>query len=334
MKKIEKSNVRWGLLSTAHINHKLIPAIRASHRGKLTAVASRTQDSASAYAQKWEISHAFGSYQAMLDSDLIDAVYISLPNHLHAEWAIRSLHAGKHVLCEKPFAISLDEVDRMIAASQQTGMVLAEAFMYRHHPQTKLVGELVKSGLVGELNLVFSLFNFTLSESENVRMIPEFGGGSLWDIGVYPISFAQFVFGCTPHIVMGYRSNGPTGIDETFIGQMVYPGGGLAQISSSFRTPFQTHAEIIGTKGRLVLTRPFTAMDHNRKMVFYPNEDKPYEIHVPKQELYLGEVEDMNSAILEGTPTYISLDETRNHVKTILALYEAAKSQKPIPITA
>jgi predicted dehydrogenase len=128
--------VRWGLLSTARINRQLIPAIRASDRGELSAVASRSQAAAEAYAADWDIPHAFGSYQAMLDSDRVDAVYISLPNHLHAEWAIRALRAGKHVLCEKPFALSLEEVDAMIAASRETGCYLAEAFMYRHHPQT------------------------------------------------------------------------------------------------------------------------------------------------------------------------------------------------------
>lgn len=326
------SKVRWGLLSTAHINQRLIPAIRASRRAELMAVASRDLNAAEAYAQKWSIPHPYGSYQAMLDSDLIDAVYISLPNHLHAEWTFRSLQSGKHVLCEKPFAITLDEVDQMITASRQTGRVLAEAFMYRHHPQTKILGEAIKNGLIGDISLVISYFNFTLSERENVRMMPEFGGGSLWDIGVYPISLAQFVYGCAPHSVMGYQYLGETGIDETFIGQMVYPDGGLAQISSSFRTHFQIHAEIIGTTGRLVLTRPFTAMDRNRRMIYYPDEGKVNEIHVPRQELYRGEVEDFNSAILDGSPTYISLQETRSHIRTVLALYESAINHQAVTI--
>ena len=130
------NKVRWGLLSTANINRQVIPPIRVAERAELVAVASRSQASADAYAARWDIPRAFGSYQAMLDSGEIDAVYISLPNQLHAEWTIRALEAGVNVLCEKPFAITMDEVDAMIAAANRTGKVLAEAFMYRHHPQT------------------------------------------------------------------------------------------------------------------------------------------------------------------------------------------------------
>ncbi len=149
------AKVRWGLLSTAHINRRLIPAIRASKRGELVAVASRSLSKAEDYAANWNIPVAFGSYQDMLDSGQIDVVYISLPNHLHAEWSIRALQAGVHVLCEKPFAITLEQVDQMIETSRQTEKVLAEAFMYRHHPQTKIVGEWVRSGRLGEIRLVW-----------------------------------------------------------------------------------------------------------------------------------------------------------------------------------
>ena len=218
--------VRWGLLSTANINKALIPPIRVSKRGQLVAVASRSQATADAYAKKWEISLAFGSYEAMLESDKVDAVYISLPNHLHAEWTIRALQAGKHVLCEKPFAISLAEVDAMIAASRASGRALAEAFMYRHHPQTKLAGEWVRSGRLGEICVVRGVFNFGLSEARrkpgalDVRLVPEYGGGCLWDVGVYPVSFAQFIMGRPPEAVASFQWVGETGVDETFTAQM------------------------------------------------------------------------------------------------------------------
>jgi predicted dehydrogenase len=324
--------VRWGLLSTANINKVLIPPIRASKRGQLVAVASRSQATADAYAKKWEIPQAFGSYEAMLESDKIDAVYLSLPNHLHAEWSIRALQAGKHVLCEKPFAISLAEVDAMIAASRAAGRALAEAFMYRHHPQTKLAGEWVRSGRLGELCVVRGVFNFGLPEARrkpgalDVRLVPEFGGGCLWDIGVYPVSFAQFIMGRPPEAVAGFQWVGETGVDETFSAQMQYSGHRLAQASSAFRSPFHIHIEIIGTQGRLVLTKPFVGLDQGRKMTFFPASGEPEELKVPKKELYLGEVEDMHAAILDGAMPYISLEESRNHVRTILALYESART--------
>ncbi len=324
--------VRWGLLSTANINRRVIPAIRASRRGQLVAVASRSLPAAQAYASHWEIPRAFGSYEEMLVSDQVDAVYISLPNHLHAEWSIKALYHGKHVLCEKPLALTLAEADAMIAAAHETGRVLSEAFMYLHHPQTKIVGEWVRSGRLGEISLVRSLFNFNMGTRQNIRLVPEMGGGCLWDVGVYPLSFAQFIMGEPPQLVSGAQWIGESGVDETFVGQMVYKGNRLAQISSAFRTPFHTHAEIIGTTGRLLLNRPFTALDETRELLFYPNTGEPEHIAVPEQELYRGEIADMHAAILDGEPSYVALEESRHHVQTVLALYAAANQQRVVSL--
>lgn len=327
------NKVRWGLLSTANINRRLIPAIRASRRGELVAVASRSEESAAAYAAQWEIPQVFGSYDAMLESGVVDAVYIGLPNHLHAEWSLRAMEAGVHVLCEKPFAISVAEVDAMIAASRRTGCNLAEAFMYRHHPQTKIAGEWVQDGRLGEVSVVRGVFNFDLGgDRENVRMIPEFGGGSLWDVGCYPMSIAQFLMGGPPERVSAVQWSGPTGIDETFAGQMIYSGARLAQITCAFRTPFFSQAEVIGTQGRLLLTRPFIGMDDGRGMFFYPEEGEVVEVYVPEKELYLGEVEDMHRAILDNEPNYLTLEESRDHVRTLLALYEAARTGQVVAL--
>jgi predicted dehydrogenase len=330
------NKIRWGLLSTANINKALIPAIRQSKRGELAAVASRSPDSAQAYAKEWEIPQAFGSYQEMLDSGAVDAIYIGLPNHLHAEWSIKAMQAGVHVLCEKPFAITLMEVDAMIAASKETGMVLAEAFMYRHHPQTKIVGEFVKEGKLGEISVVRGIFNFSMDpdgrkkENLNVRLVPEWGGGCLWDVGVYPLSYAQFLMGGPPEWVYGSQWISEHGIDETFCGQLGYTGGKLAQISSAFRSPFHQYIEIIGEKGRLEITRPFNQLEQGRRLTFFDVAGKAEEIPVPQEYLYLGEVEDMHAAILDGSPSYLTLAETLNHVKTVLALYESARTGKAI----
>lgn len=326
------SNVRWGLLSTANINRRVIPAIRASRRGNLVAVASRTQERAEAYAREWEIPRAFGTYDEMLASGAVDAVYVSLPNHLHAEWSIRAMEHGVHVLCEKPFAPTLEEVDAMIETAERTGMVLAEAFMYRHHPQTKIVGEWVRAGRLGDVTVVRGAFNFTIGDRDNVRLVPEYGGGCLWDIGVYPLSFAQYVMGRPPQWVVGEQWLGDSGVDELFVGQMQYDGGRFAQITSAFRTPFYTMAELLGTEGRLLLNRPFVGVDEDARLLFYPPDGPPQEIDVPAKELYLGEIEDMHAAVLDGAPTYLSLAETRNHVRTVLALYESAASGRPVSL--
>lgn len=325
------NEVRWGLLSTAHINRRLIPAIRASRRGELVAVASRTPESAEAYASEWEIPAAFGSYEEMLASDAIDAVYIGLPNHLHAEWTIRALYNGLHVLCEKPFTLSLKEMDDVILTARETGKVVAEAFMYRHHPQMKIVDEWIREGRLGEINTVHGIFDFKLEDSNNVRLVPEYGGGSLWDIGIYPLSFAQFVFGGPPSLVSGLQTLGTHGVDDTFVGQMRYPGGGLAQIGSSFRSPFHTRVDIVGTQGRLQLTRPFVTVDEGR-ITFYPAEGDLETVEAPSKELYLGEVEDMHAAILDGAEPLISLEESRDQVRTALALYASARSGQMVAL--
>jgi xylose dehydrogenase (NAD/NADP) len=327
------NNVRWGLLSTAGINRRLIPAIRESSRGTLAAVASRSQAAAEAYAVEWKIPRAFASYQAMLDSDVVDAVYIGLPNHMHAEWSVRALRGGKHVLCEKPFALTVAEVDRMLAAAEETGMVLAEAFMYRHHPQTKRVGEFIRSGRLGEISLVRAVFNFAIQDRDNIRLAPEKGGGSLWDVGVYPVSFAQYIMGGPPHAVLGNQRQGDTGVDELFAGQMYYGGGRMAQISSSLSTPFYTAAEVLGSGGRLTLNRPFVNVhEPASQVIFYPADGPAEQLPGSDEYLYLGEVEDMHAAILDGAPNYLALTETRDHVRTVLALYESAKTGRVVAL--
>jgi len=336
------STVRWGLLSTARINRRLIPAIRESKRGKLAAVASRDSQRAKDYAREWDIPQAFGSYQDMLESGEVDAVYISLPNHLHAEWTIKAMQAGIHVLCEKPFAVSLEDVDEVIRVQQQTQTAVAEAFMYRHHPQTKLVREFVNSGKLGAITAVQGIFTFLMGdrarspESLNVRMVPEFGGGCLWDVGIYPLSFTQYLLGGPPHWVSGFQVTGPTGIDEVFNGQMKYQGDSgkeiLAQISGSFNAPYHTKMEIIGQDGRLEITRPFNNITRAAKVLFTDSKDRTRKLKVPRKSLYLGEVEDLQAAILDGKKPLISLQETRNHVLTALALFQSARTGEAVKL--
>lgn len=330
------NKVRWGLLSTARINRKLIPAIQKSGRGELVAVASRSLDRAQAYAVEWKIPLAFGSYQEMLDSGEVDAVYISLPNHLHGEWTVKSLQAGVHVLCEKPFAISLEEVDAVFQASQENEAVVAEAFMYRHHPQTILVRDFLRRGELGEITAIRGIFTFLMGEegrgplSPNVRMVPAYGGGCLWDVGIYPLSYTQYLLGGPPDWVFGSQVTGPSGVDEVFTGQMGYSleNGGevLAQICGSFNSPYHTILEITGTSGRLEINRPFTGIDRGAKVVFTNRNDRQRILRVPRKSLYLGEVEDLEAAILDGKEPLISPEETRNHVLTSLALYQSART--------
>jgi xylose dehydrogenase (NAD/NADP) len=319
--------IRWGLLSTANINRRVIPAIRASRRGELAAVASRSLDNASAYAQQWEIPIAFGSYQEMLDSDQVDAVYISLPNHLHADWSIRALEAGKHVLCEKPLATSVQDVDRMTAASLASGKTLAEAFMYLHHPQTTITRQWLLEGNLGEVCGLQSVFTFKIRDRDNIRLAPEYGGGCLWDVGIYPVSVAMTMMGGSPEWVAAFQWLGPSGVDEDFSGLLNFSGDRQAQVFSSFRSPFHTALEIYGTAGRLRLNRPFIGLEQDRRLTFYPAEGDPQEIPVPETMLYLGEVDDIHAAILDGQPQAIPLERTRQWIGVLESLYRAARQQ-------
>lgn len=332
--------IRWGLISTARINRRLIPAIRESKRGSLAAVASRDLQKARDYAREQNIPLAFGSYQEMLDSGEVDAVYISLPNHLHAEWTVKALEAGVHALCEKPFAISLNEVDLVIQASQKTGCIAVEGFMYRHHPQTKLVREVIESGSLGQITALRGIFTFLMGESGrdpenlNVRMVPEFGGGCLWDVGIYPLSYSQHLMGGPPEWVMGSQVTGSTGIDELFIGQLGFRTGKgeevLAQISGSFNAPYHTSMEVIGREGRMEVSRPFNNIGREARVIITDQNDRARRLKIPRKSLYLGEVEDLQRAILDGEKPLISLQETRDHILTALALYQSARSGQVI----
>ncbi len=320
--------LNWGLLSTARINRALITPLRASERNRLLAVASRTKPAAEEYARQWEIPRAHESYEALLADPDIDVIYNSLPNHLHAEWSIKAMQAGKHVLCEKPIALTLPEIDEMNSVSRETGMVLAEAFMYRHHPQTLKVLEMVASGVLGQIKILRGAFSFTFNREDNYRNDASRGGGSLWDVGCYPVSFARTIAGAAPVEVFGQQTTGRKNIDETFVGQIKFQNGVYAHFDSSFTIPFQYFMEIAGTEGILFIPEAFKPGLNTQ--ISLTREGKTEIIDVAGRELYIGEVEDMADAVLEGKPTRISLEDSRANTATLLGLYKSARTGRPV----
>lgn len=320
--------LNWGLLSTARINQALIKPLRASKRTRLLGAASRSQSAADAYAREWKIPRAYGSYEAMLADPEIDVIYNSLPNHLHAEWSIKAMRAGKHVLCEKPIALTLAEVDEMTAVSRETGMVLAEAFMYRHHPQTLKVKELVNSGAIGKVQLIRGAFTFMLTREGDYRLIKEMGGGSIWDVGCYPISFTRTILGEEPAQVFGWQVTGPSGSDISFFGQMQFANGVHAQFDSGFATPLRTSIEVVGSEGALYIPDPFKP--GLKTEIRLTREDKQQTIKIKGQALYLGEVEDMCDAILLGKAPRVSLADSRGNIAAILVLLQSAETGEKI----
>ena len=322
--------LNWGFLSTAKINQRVIPAFRESKRNRLHAIASRTQETADAYARQWKIPRAFGSYEALLASQDIDVIYNPLPNHLHAEWTIKAMQAGKHVLCEKPFALSVEEVDSVEKVSKETGRIVAEAFMYRHHPQTLKVRKLVDDGVLGKVKLIRGSFTYHYTLEGKFRADPAMGGGALWDIGCYPLSYARAMLGMEPVEVFGWQVKGESGTDDSFIAQMRFPGEVFTQFDCSFVLPHHTFMELVGDEGTLIVPVPFTPQ--SKEYLFLTRGDKTEKITVKAPGLYHGEVEDMADAVLLGKPPRITLADTRNNTQVILALFESAKTGRPVAL--
>jgi xylose dehydrogenase (NAD/NADP) len=320
--------LRWGLLSTARINARLIPAIRAGARSELTTVASRALGRAQAYAAEWKIPRALGSYEALLDDPGIDVVYIALPNSLHVEWTVRALEAGKHVLCEKPLALSGEDVDRIQAAATRASRVAAEAFMYRHHPLTAAAAAIVNSGRMGTVRGFKGAFTFSLTREGDVRLDPALGGGSLWDIGCYPVSYACFLTGSAPVEVFGWQPPSPTGVDLEFAGMMRFAGGRVAQFDSGFAGPFRAEMEVIGTEAVLRIHRPFRTDEMSQLLL--TTGDKTEILPFDPEPPFAGEIADMEAAALDGRPPRIPLSESRRTAQTISSLYESARAGRPV----
>lgn len=323
--------LKWGFICTAEINGMLMSPLRESRRAELVAVSSRDAMRAQAYADSWGIPRAYGSYDELLADPGVDVVYNALPNNMHAEWTVQAAEAGKHVLCEKPLALSVDEVDRIVEAATKHDVVVQEGFMYRYHPQMHNVLELVRNGTIGDVRLIRGSFSFTLASDDDFRLRPEMGGGALWDVGCYPVSFARAVVGQPPTVVCGQQVAGATDVDMTFVGQMRFPDGTLAQFDCSFETQFGWKAEVVGTDGTIVLDnpwRPGVGMPASIRVNRGMSDDF---IDVEHVNAYACEVEALNACVLDGAEPGMPLAESRDVVATIEALYRSARTGAAVP---
>jgi xylose dehydrogenase (NAD/NADP) len=320
---------RWGLLSTARINRAIIPPIQASDRHELAAVASRDRDRGEAYAREWGIPRVHDSYETLIDDPDIDAIYNPLPNALHAAWTIRAVRAGKHVLCEKPLATTVADVDAIAREAKAAGVVVTEAFMYRHHPQTLRLKALVDERAIGKLRLIRSAFTFPLTRTGDVRWEPALGGGSLWDVGCYPVSIARLLAGAEPQEVFGRSRQGKEDVDEAFTGQITL-GEVVAQFDAGFRAPLRTHLEVVGTDGVITASAPFKPGPDARLVV--SRGEATDIVEVENQPLYIGELDDLADAATLGRAPRVTLADSRGNVATIVALYESARTGRPVAV--
>lgn len=313
--------MRLGLLSTANINRLVIAGARASDDVEVVAVASRDAAKAESYAREHGFDRWYGSYEALLADQETDAVYISLPNSMHVDWSIRALEAGKHVLCEKPLTRRPEEAERAFDVAERTGLHLMEGFMYRHHPQTLRVAELVREGAIGALRLVRSAFTFPLEDLENVRMRPELDGGALMDVGCYCVSGSRLLAG-EPEQVFGQQVVGPSGVDVTFLGTLRFPGDVLAQFHASFALPFRQELEAIGDEGSLLLEAPWRP-DLGGSM-FLRRGDHVELVPVEETDMYRLEVENLSAAIRGEAAPLLGREDAVAQARVIDELYRSA----------
>jgi predicted dehydrogenase len=324
--------VGWGLLGTAHINRRLIPAIRAARRSTLVAVASRDAERAQAYAREWQIPSAHATYEALLRDRNVDAIYIPLPNALHVEWTLRAIDAGKHVLCEKPFALSADDVDRVEAVARDRQRVAAEAFMYRHEPIVASLRALLNDGVIGSLRTISATFTFQLTRSPDVRLQASLGGGSLWDVGCYAVSIARLVAEQEPVTALGCATMTSEGIDESFTGLLRFGGDIVATIHSSFRAAYRTALEVAGSDGVLRIRNPFKPGP--REAIDIERGDHVDRIVVDGSPiLFVRQIEDFVAAVLDARQPTVSLRESRGNAAALAALYESARTGRAMQIS-
>jgi predicted dehydrogenase len=324
------SLVKWGIVSTADINSKVIPGAQASEKVDLVGVASRTQGRADAYAAEWGIPRAYGSYESLLADPEIEAVYISLPNTLHVEWTIRALDAGKHVLCEKPLTRHPTDAEVAFDAAERNGRLLMEAFMYRHNPQTARLVELVRSGAVGELRLVRSVFSYGLFDTENIRLQTEVEGGALMDVGCYNVSGSRLLAGGEPERVWGEAWYGPTGTDWVFTATMRFPGDVIATFDCGTGLVPRDELEAIGTEGSLFVDDPWHCLKPGIEL--RRPDGSAERIEVEQQDSYRLELENLSDAIRgEGTPL-LGREDALGQARALEALHASATNSEPVTL--
>jgi D-xylose 1-dehydrogenase (NADP+, D-xylono-1,5-lactone-forming) len=322
------SAVTWGIVSTADINRKVIPGAQASEKVDLVAVASRDQERADSYAREWEIPRAYGSYEALLADPDVEAVYISLPNTLHAEWSIKALEAGKHVLCEKPFSRHPEEVNAAFDAAERNGRLLSEAFMYRHHPQTTKVAELVREGAIGELRLIRSAFSYALYDHENIRLRTDVEGGALMDVGCYNVSGSRLLAG-EPERVWGEAWYGPSGTDWVFSGTLRFPGDVLATFDCATALAERDELEAIGSEGSLFLDDPWHCV---HPVIELRREGDVERIELEQEDPYRLELENLSDAIRGEAELLLGRDDAVGQARALEALHRSAATGAPVSV--
>jgi predicted dehydrogenase len=323
--------VSWGVISTADIGmRKVIPAMQAGTRTRVDAISSRSPASAARAAEALGIPKSYGSYEALLADDEIEAVYIPLPNHLHLEWAVAAARAGKHVLCEKPLTMTAAEAEEMVAACEGEGVLLMEAFMYRLHPMWLLVMDMVRSGAIGEVRAVNTVFSYFNADPTNIRNIPEVGGGALYDIGCYAVNVSRLVLDAEPDEVKSHVRRDPDLGTDIVTTALLGFGGRTASFICSTQMESDQRVDIYGTEGRIVVDIPFNIPpDVPTEVHLVAGGDPPVHPHVETHEVaaanqYTIQADVFSECVRTGNPLPFGGDDAVANMRVIEQIFADA----------
>ncbi len=321
-----EQRIRWGVLSTARIGRVAVnPAIVASRNGSLLAVASRDADRARDFADQCGIARHYGSYEALVTDPDVDAIYIPLPNNLHREWSIRAAEHGKHVLCEKPLALDAAECREMQVAASTNGTVLMEAFMYRFHPRTEQLVTRARDGSLGSVRAIRSVFTFPLSRPDNIRWLPELGGGALMDVGCYCVNVSRTVAGTEPDEVQAWASWTASGVDLELTGTLRFASGLVAHFDCALSMDNRQVVEVAGTDASITMEAAFVpGVDQvvltERRAGVVTGHD------VPGANEYVLMVEHFGDCVQHRQPPRYDASEAAANMAVIEALYRSARA--------
>ena len=332
------TTLRWGILSTANIaTEKVIPGIRRAARNEVVAIGSRDGETARRVADRLAIPRAHDSYEALLVDPDVDAVYIPLPNHMHMEWTIAAARAGKHVLCEKPLALTAADAERMIEAADAAGVHLMEAFMYRHHPSWVAVRELVASGRIGTLTAIQSWFGFYNDDPSNIRNVRAFGGGALYDVGCYCVNLSRMLFDAEPVRVEGaVVRDGGDGVDILTTGMLEFETG-IASFGCSIRSETDQRVHVYGTEGRISVGIAFNIPPDRPTHVYVTQGGDPpvapatETLTFETKDPYAAEAEAFAAAVLDGLPTPVPPQDAVANLRVIEQVFATADARTRAP---
>ena len=325
--------LRWGILGVAKINDRLVPAFARTRRAELWAIASRSRDRAAVAARAASIPVAHGSYEALLDDSAIDAVYIPLPNTLHDEWTRKATERGKHVLCEKPLTPTAAEAEALVAFCRAKKVALMDGFMWPHHPRTTQLKRFLLDGGIGEVRRVTASFTFALPlDPNNIRLRPETAGGSLLDVGCYPVYAIRWAFGAEPaRVVAKARYYHGDGVDLEMNGLVVLGDGRVATFDCGFTLPYRGDVEITGTEG--VVTVPAMWLPPRRATWVVKRDGRePQEYAVEGADQIVEMLDHFSGAVLRGEPVRPGPEEAVKTLKVLDALARSAREECEVAV--